>query len=169
MKLFNSSKRSEITSSNVLFLIALKQIDTIETDYQKLSEKGRCEALIFISIFIYNKALEDEDIKNDLLIDEFLLIIAQKVKNLMAFKSIGYVKDFVNERFRFYLSEYEKNCNETLYTPMFIYNAIYLNPFAKKPQDIKTFNINPVELMEFYLVLRKVVYDTQTHSVYNLR
>jgi len=150
------------TNSNVLFQRALNEVDIIENEFQKLSVKGRCEALIFISIFIYTEASNNEKFKNGQLIEEFLDNIAISVKKSMFFKSNEYVKDFVNDRFKFYNSEYIKNCDQNMYTPMYIYNAFYLKPFANDPTNIRSFNLNPMVLLEFKSFLVRQVRNIES-------
>jgi hypothetical protein len=155
MNLFKSTKSNE--SQNVLFQKALKEVERIEKDFQQMSTKGKCEALIFVSIFIYTEACRSEKYKNSILIDEFLDEIALYVKNFMFFKSEKFVTNFVNDRFKFYLNEYNTNREYKMYTPMFIYNAIYLKPFIKSPQVMKSCNINPSILFEFKSIIFKLV------------
>ena len=157
MNLFKPTNSNLNENPNILFQKALKEVYRIENSFQRMTNKGKCEALLFVSIFIYTEACRSEKYKNSLIIDEFLTEIALYVNKFMFFKSEKYVTEFVNNRFKFYLYEYNKNRQHHMYTPMFIYNAIYLKPFIKSPEIMRRCNINPIILMEFKSFIFKTV------------
>ena len=158
-------EKKSYQSSNQLFLIALEGVDEIE-GFAKLSTKGRCEALIFVGGFVYNMALKYEELNRKPLTEDFLNDIAMTVKKSMFFKGDEFVIGFVNNRFKFYMDEYDLNRRERYYTPMFIYNAFYMNPFVRNPNDIKTFNLNPLTLMDFKNYLFLVADFIENHSFF---
>jgi hypothetical protein len=56
--------------------------------------------------------------------------------------------DFLNKRVAFYKQQYKKVKEESLYTPMFIYNAFYMNPGCDHPEVLRDFTESPFVLIE---------------------
>lgn len=64
--------------------------------------------------------------------------------------------DFINSRIKFYNEEKAKMKIQPNYTPMFIYNAFYMNPMCDEPGVVTEFEESPLELLMFSGVLTKL-------------
>ena len=135
-----------------LFNLSLNEVRFIEHEFRELSSKGKCEAIIFVSFFVYNRAEKDKLFLDKRIENDFLNSIVEYLYNNTYFRTKSSLRKFTNERFRFYMSEFEKLSNP-IYLPMFIYNTFYIRPFTKKPTVLKSIDVLPHELLFFKKIL----------------
>ncbi|MBD5293832.1 MAG: hypothetical protein HDR75_04465 [Bacteroides sp.] len=131
---------------NRLIKIAERAVDRLSSTYKPLSEDGKSEALIFCTTCLIDLPTNyDNSIDLDKKEDRYFLLLHDKVmpKNV----------EFLNSRIRFYTDEQNKLRTQSHYTPMFIYNAFYMNPMCEHPEKLSEFKESPMELLIFQAVL----------------
>lgn len=131
---------------NRLIRIAEKGVERLSSTYKTLSEDGKSEALLFCTTCLISLPTNyDNTIDLDKKEDRYFLLLHDKILP----DSI----EFLNSRIRFYTDERKKLSTESHYTPLFIYNAFYMNPMCEHPELLSEFNESPIELLLFYAAL----------------
>ena len=147
------SKNNEL--ENKLFAIAKEGVRMIEREFRSLSREGYAEALIFCSAYLIDLGTEHQNtIDLDIFEDRYFLLLADEV---LCKSSVDNNINYINSRVGFYDLE-DSRCWMPTYTPMFVYNAFYLNPGCESPDKITSFNESPVTL----LLLHKVLQETKS-------
>lgn len=148
--LFTSSATESIAKE--LFKIATDSITEIIETSGPLNKKGICEAIIFNTNIILNDAVFKQmnyydNVSNDYLVLLYFLIKEQR-NNLEKKELIN----FINERMKFYLSEYNKLINERQHSSMWVYSTFYLAPLEDEPKpcldilQVMTFQIGLIRM-----------------------
>jgi len=140
---------------NLLITMAQMGVDFMSENYKTLTRKGRQEALIYCSTCIIELPTDCDDITTlDVNVkgNRYLLLLHDKIEDVQVDRR----SEFINSRVRFYRQQKEKLEREPLYTPMFIYNAFYLNPLCDNPGHLLTFNEPPTELFALSLKLSRL-------------
>lgn len=134
---------------NRLIALAERGVEYINDTFRPLCNDGWSEALIFCTTCLidlptdYGNTL-DMDKKED----RYYLLLHDKI--------IPDSSDFINSRIKFYNEEKAKMKIQPNYTPMFIYNAFYMNPMCDEPGVVTEFEESPLELLMFSGVLTKL-------------
>jgi hypothetical protein len=130
---------------NHLFDLAQACVSRLSREFKPLSQEGEAEALIFFSTLIVDLGEFKNEIDLDIMEDKYKLLLGDEVL-YHGLDADDYL-DFLNKRKDFYISQYEKIKNDLFYTPMFIYNAFYLNPGCENPGYLKDFKESPSTLL----------------------
>lgn len=149
----NSFAMLNISRANNFYEIVEKGVELINNDFKTLSDKGLGEAFLFCSTFLIDfdtKQSYDKDI--DLIESKF----SSNYKDYFENKKMN-IREFIDYRVFFYKDEFKQIRNSTYNTPMFIYNAFYMNPFTKEPDSLTEFNESPTILFEFQAILFQTV------------
>lgn len=88
--------------------------------------------------------------------EKYMFLLCDAIKPIF---DIDDFYDFANNRVEFYEEQYDKVKREKLYTPMFIYNAFYMNPDCDNPGYLKDFNEPPTVL----LLLQSKLYELEMY------
>ena len=131
---------------NRLIRIAERGVERLNATYKSLSKKGKSEALLFCTTCLINLPTDyDNTLDLDKKEDRFFLLLHDKIvpDNI----------EFLNSRLRFYTNERKKLRTQSNYTPMFIFNAFYLNPMCEHPDKLSDFHESPMELLMFQAAL----------------
>lgn len=131
---------------NRLIKIAERGVERLNSTYKSLSKDGKSEALIFCTTCLINLPTDyDNSIDLDKKEDRYFLLLHDKIvpDNI----------EFLNSRIRFYTNERKKLRTQSHYTPMFIFNAFYMNPMCEHPEKLTDFHESPMELLMFQAVL----------------
>ena len=138
---------------NRLIALAEEGVDFISTNYKPLNDQGRTEALIYCTTCLINLPT---NYKNELDLDKkedrYFLLLHDKV----LCDEIDDVPAFINSRIGFYNEQKRKLANSPMYTPMFIYNAFYMNQFCEHPEILRDFTESPIELIMMNAVLKEL-------------
>lgn len=148
--LFTSSATESIAKE--LFKIATDSITEIIETSGPLNKKGICEAIIFNTNIILNDAVFKQmnyydNVSKDYLVLLFFLIKEQR--NNFGKKELI---NFINERMKFYSSEYNKLINERQHSAMWVYSTFYLAPLEDEPKpyldilQVMTFQIGLIRM-----------------------
>jgi len=130
---------------NRLFNLAKDCVRRVSDEFKPLGDVGRSEALLFFSTLIIDIGLIKNDIDLDVMEDKYKLLLCDEI--ICDFDSDD-IFDFLNKRVAFYKQQYKKVKEESLYTPMFIYNAFYMNPGCDHPEVLRDFTESPFVLIE---------------------
>jgi hypothetical protein len=131
---------------NRLIKLAEKGVERLNSTYKSLSEDGRSEALLFCTTCLINLPTDyDNTLDLDKKEDRYFLLLHDKICP----DSV----EFINSRIKFYTNEKEKLRTQSHYTPMFIYNAFYMNPLCEHPDKLSEFHESPIELLRFQVIL----------------
>lgn len=131
---------------NRLIKIAEKGVDRLSSNYKSLSEDGKHEALLFCTTCLINLPTDYENTLDlDKKEDRYFLLLHDKI--------VPDSVNFINSRIKFYTNERNKLLTQSHYTPMFIYNAFYMNPMCEHPEQLSEFNESPLELLMFQAAL----------------
>ena len=130
---------------NKLFDLAKSCVSRLSREFKHLSSIGEAEALLFFSTLIVDLGVIKNNIDLDIMEDKYKLLLCDEI--LGAFDADDFF-DFVNKRVNFYTTQYERVKCEKLFTPMFIYNAFYLNPGCENPGYLSDFKESPIILFE---------------------
>lgn len=139
-----------------LFDLAKDCVSRLSNEFKPLTPKGEAEALLFFSpIVVLLPELSSEMIMNDME-EKYMFLLCDAIKPI--FDTDDFY-DFANNRVEFYEEQYDKVKREKLYTPMFIYNAFYMNPGCDNPGYLKDFNEPPTVL----LLLQSKLYELEMY------
>lgn len=139
-----------------LLELANECVSRLSKEFKPLSSTGKAEALLFFShIVVSLPELSDEVIMGDME-DRYMLKLCDSIKPI--FKKRDFYS-FANDRVVFYERQYEKIKREKYYTPMFIYNAFYMNPGCDDPGYLKEFREPPTTL----LMLQAKLYELENY------
>ncbi len=163
MKFLNSLVLRSKVESNILFKTTLEKVYEINSLYP-LSEKGKCEALIFFSIFVYTEACNNKRFSDGHEIEEFLHYLIISIKPLMFLRGYKSVARFVIRRMQFYQSVSIKMIESRCTIQKLLYYTFILKPFTKDPQKVK-FNLDPMLSGNFKYHLFKSIEFIQTKSL----
>ncbi len=131
---------------NRLITIAERGVERLSSTYKSLSEDGRSEALLFCTTCLINLPTDyDNTLDLDRKEDRYFLLLHDKI--------IPDSVDFLNSRIKFYTDERKKLRSQSHYTPMFIFNAFYMNPMCEHPEILSEFKESPMELLLFQAAL----------------
>lgn len=131
---------------NRLITIAERGVERLSSTYKSLSEDGRSEALLFCTTCLINLPTDyDNTLDLDRKEDRYFLLLHDKI--------IPDSVDFLNSRIEFYTDERKKLRSQSHYTPMFIFNAFYMNPMCEHPEILSEFKESPMELLLFQAAL----------------
>jgi len=130
---------------NHLFDLAKVCVSRLSREFKPLSQEGEAEALLFFSTLIVDLGEFKNEIDLDVMEDKYKLLLNDEI--LYHGLDADDIFAFLNARKDFYISQYEKIKNDSFYTPMFIYNAFYLNPGCDNPGYIKEFKESPATLL----------------------
>lgn len=133
-----------------LFKLAKTCVDRLSNEFKPLSDVGRAEALLFFSTLIVDLGEFKNELDMDNMEDKYKLLLQDEVFTEF---DIDDIFDFLNSRKHFYIYQYRKLKIERMYTPMFIYNAFYMNPGCEQPDYLTDFNESPFVLLGFQAVL----------------
>ena len=141
---------------NRLISLAEEGVNFISKHYNYLNEYGCVEALLYCTTCLINLPTNYEnELDMDVKEDRYFLLLHDRV----IFKTgsrIENVASFINSRIDFYNEEKRKLANSPYYTPMFIYNAFYINPLCEKPGVLNDFSEPPFELFRLQEVLQNL-------------
>ena len=131
---------------NRLIKIAERGVERLNSTYKALSKDGKSEALLFCTTCLINLPTDyDNTLDLDKTEDRYFLLLHDKI--------IPDSVEFINSRIKFYTNERKKLQTQSHYTPMFIFNAFYLNPMCEHPEKLSKFNESPMELLLFQAAL----------------
>ncbi|MBR5631503.1 MAG: hypothetical protein IKW82_07655 [Bacteroidales bacterium] len=135
---------------NRLIELAEEGVDFISNNYKRLDKYGRKEALIYCTTCLIDLPTDYEnELDMDKKEDRYFLLLHDKV----ICEKIDDTPGFINSRIEFYNEQKRKLAESPMYTPMFIYNAFYMNQLCEHPEILKEFNESPVELIMMNAVL----------------
>lgn len=146
------SKNNEL--ENKLFNIAKQGVSMIESSFKVLPEGGYAEALIYCSSILVNLGTNHKnEIDLDLFEDRYFLLLHDEV---LYHSNVDDIISYINMRVEFYTDQEMKlRSNPHFYTPMFIYNAFYMNPGCNAPNQISSFSEDPGTLMMLQYTLEQ--------------
>lgn len=131
---------------NRLIKIAERGVERLSSTYKSLSENGKSEALLFCTTCLINLPTDyDNTLDLDKKEDRYFLLLHDKI--------VPDSSEFLNSRIKFYTDEREKLRTLSHYTPMFIFNAFYMNPMCEHPEILSEFHESPMELLLFQAAL----------------
>lgn len=131
---------------NRLIAIAERGVKRLSSTYKPLSNDGWSEALIFCTTCLIDLPTDyDNTLDLEKKEDRYFLLLFDKI--------IPEKVEFLNSRIRFYTEERNKLRTQSHYTPMFIYNAFYMNPMCEHPKILSEFHESPMELLLFQAAL----------------
>lgn len=131
---------------NRLIKIAERGVERLNSTYKSLSKDGKSEALLFCTTCLINLPTDyDNTLDLDKKEDRYFLLLHDKI--------VPDSIEFLNSRIRFYENERKKLRTQSNYTPMFIFNAFYLNPMCEHPEKLSDFHESPMELLLFQAAL----------------
>ena len=128
-----------------MFDLAKTCVSRLSREFKPLSQEGEAEALLFFSTLIVDLGEFKNEIDLEVMEDKYKLLLHDEI--LYHGLDADDFFAFLNARKDFYISQYEKIKNDSFYTPMFIYNAFYLNPGCDNPSDLKEFKESPATLL----------------------
>lgn len=131
---------------NRLIKIAERGVERLNSTYKSLSKDGESEALIFCTTCLINLPTDYENTLDlDKKEDRYFLLLHDKIvpDNI----------EFLNSRIKFYTNERKKLRTQSNYTPMFIFNAFYMNPMCEHPDKLSDFHESPMEILMFQAAL----------------
>ena len=138
---------------NKLFSIAKEGVAMIGSSFKNLSEGGYAEALIYCSSILVDLGTEHKSTINlDILEDRYFLLLHDEV---LCHSNVDDVVEYINKRIEFYNEQEMKLRLSSHFTPMFIYNAFYMNPGCDNPGYLKDFYESPIVLMTMQQVLNQ--------------
>ena len=129
---------------NRLFKLAKTCVDRLSKEFKPLSDVGRAEALLFFSTLILDLGEFKNELDMDKMEDKYKLLLNDEVFTEF---DVNDIFAFLNSRKKFYTYQYRKLKRERMYTPMFIYNAFYMNPGCEQPDYLSDFNESPFVLL----------------------
>lgn len=135
---------------NRLYNLAKECVSRLSKEFKPLGDIGRSEALLFFSTLIVDMGMIKNEIDLDVMEDKYKLLLCDDV--ICDFDSDD-IFDFLNKRVAFYKQQYRRIKEESHYTPMFIYNAFYMNPGCEHPEILKDFSESPFTLLELQIKL----------------
>lgn len=139
-----------------LLELANERVSRLSKEFKPLSSTGKAEALLFFShIIVSLPELSDVVIVGDME-EKYMLKLCDTIKPI--FKRSNFY-NFANDRVIFFERQYEKIKREKYYTPMFIYNAFYMNPGCDAPGYLKEFRESPTTL----LMLQAKLYELEKY------
>jgi len=138
------------------FFSAIETAVNCLNNHKKLSRHGEVEALIFFTLML-TELRTDYDNNLDMCFADDRIFL--RLHNSIIKKVDGLnVINFINSRIGFYSSEIARIQKENLYSPMFIYNCIYINPLINDPKDFNGKSpMSPTELLIFQKMYEKIV------------
>lgn len=143
------SRNNEL--ENKLFSIAKEGVSMIETSFKTLPKGGYAEALIYCSSILVDLGTEHENsIDLDLFDDRYFLLLHDEI---LCHSSVDNVIEYINNRVKFYNEQEMKLNSSSSFTPMFIYNAFYMNPGCDSPDRLNNFDESPIALMAMRAIL----------------
>ena len=146
------SKNNEL--ENKLFAIAKQGVDLIQSSFRSLSDDGYAEALIYCSSYLIDLGTEHKnEIDLDIFEDRYFLLLADEV---MYKSRVQDTIEYINSRVGFFNEQERKLKESPNYTPMFIFNAFYLNPGCESPGAMRSFPESPFTLIQLHAVLKNV-------------
>lgn len=141
---------------NRLLALAEEGVDYISSEYKQLSDTGRIEALIYCTTCLIDLPT---NYRNELNLnkkeDRYFLLLHDKIM-FNKCNNIDDVVAFINSRINFYKEQKQKLAESSMYTPMFIYNALYMNPLCEHPEILKEFKESPIEMFLMNTVLKRL-------------
>ena len=129
---------------NRLFELAKTCVDRLSNEFKPLSDVGRAEALLFFSTLILDLGEFKHELDMGKMEDKYELLLHDEVFSEF---DVDDIFAFLNSRKNFYIYQYRKLKRERMYTPMFIYNAFYMNPGCEQPDYLRDFNESPFVLL----------------------
>ena len=146
------SKNNEL--ENKLFAIAQQGVKYIESSFKKLPKDGYAEALIYCSSILVNLGTNHKNkIDLDIFEDRYFLLLHDEV---LYHSNVDDIISYINKRVEFYTDQEMKlRSNPHYYTPMFIYNAFYMNPGCDAPDQLSSFSEDPGALMMLQYALEQ--------------
>lgn len=143
------SKNNDL--ENKLFAIAKQGTSMIQNQFRIFPNGGYAEALIYCSSFLVNLGTEHEnEIDLDIFEDRYFLLLHDEV---MCNSNVDNTINYINSRVGFYNEQERKLKASSTYTPMFIYNAFYMNPGCDSPDILFSFSESPLMLIQLNAVL----------------
>lgn len=141
------NKHNEVEAQR-LWNLAKETVDLISNEHKKLSDKGRLEALLYCTAYLFeNPSVSKLENPVEIFVGQHLAHELDKYSVLN--------NDFYGKRIDFYQEEIAKLSNDPYYSPMFIYNAFYLNPLCENPRNMLD-DFPVLEVMTFDLFLKVV-------------
>ena len=160
---FKKKKRVTTNSSSIktseeseLFELANNCVFRLSNEFKTLNPIGEAEALIFFSTIVVSLPKLCNYVILDLMEERFMILLCNAIKTKFDVEDFY---EFANDRVEFYETQYDKVKHEKLYTPMFIYNAIYMNPGCENPGYLKEFKEHPTTL----LMLQAKLYEIEDY------
>lgn len=145
------SKNNEL--ENKLFSIAKEGVSMIESSFKTLPKGGYAEALIYCSSILVDLGTEhNNSIDLEIFEDRYFLLLHDEI---LCHSSVDNVIEYINNRVEFYNEQEMKLSSSSNFTPMFIYNAFYMNPGCDSPNRLKNFDESPMVLMAMRTILNK--------------
>ena len=127
-----------------LFGLAKECVSRLSNEFKPLTPTGEAEALLFFSpIVVLLPELSSNMLMNNME-ERYMFLLCDAIKPIF---DIDDFYDFANNRVEFYEDQYYKVKREKFYTPMFIYNAFYMNPGCEEPDKLSEFNESPIVLL----------------------
>ena len=93
------------------------------------------------------------EIDLDIFEDRYFLLLADEV---MYKSRVQDTIEYINSRVGFFNEQERKLKESPNYTPMFIFNAFYLNPGCESPGAMRSFPESPFTLIQLHAVLKNV-------------
>lgn len=157
------SKNNEL--ENKLLGVAKQGALMIQLYFKKYPRGGYAEALIYCSSILVDLGTEHQnEIDLDIFEDRYFLLLHDEVNYN---SDVPDVIDFINKRVEFYNEQERKLKDSPMFTPMFIYNAFYMNPCCDSPDVLQDFNESPFTLMKLKAVLNetKAMMERKAHEL----
>lgn len=146
----NLQKRSEEIE---LFELANNCVSRLSKEFKRLPPTGKAEALLFFSTIVVKLPKLSNYIVREDVDKKYMLLLCDNIKSKFLVDDF-YV--FANNRVDFYKFQYDKVKREMFYTPMFIYNAFYMNPGCENPRHLREFNEPPTVLLKLQAKLYEI-------------
>ena len=114
----------------------MSQVGYLSDTFQPLDDDGKLEALLLCTSMAFTYGHLDKNTQQE--------IIRALVSTAEA------EHDFINNRIAFYTSEIRKVTQNRNYSPMALYNVIYVHPLCDDPHDLSNANTDIASHMLFY-------------------
>lgn len=141
------------TIAKELFRISVFATKKLIEDFEELSDKGLCEAVLFNTNIILNSDVVKKNRQYTEISDEYFMILFNMINNHKNIPDSEKMVEFINERLNFYNDEFNKLISTPLYSPMFIYTAFYQTPLEDEP----SFSTDLYKIVPFGSVLIDMV------------
>jgi len=136
-----------MTKAIELFRISVFAAKKLNKDFEKLSEKGLWEAVMFNTNVILNSDVVKKNRQFKEISGDYFCLLFQMIIDYKPIPDAKTLKDFINKRLIFYNDELNKLISTPIYTPMFVYSTFYQTPLEDEPSFI--LSISTMHMLSF--------------------